>query len=315
MTDPLDSDGMLFEEQIPPGHQSGFVAVIGEPNVGKSTLMNQFLGEKLAIVSPRPQTTRANQLGILTRNDVQIVFVDTPGMHRAFNRLSEFMMAQAQSAVPDADVILFLVDGSEPPTEADRIIAESMREAADASILLVINKIDLLQDQVVQDITTQWITLVPSAELWLVSALTGANVPELLERIVALLPEGPRYYPADQLTETFLRDNVAEIIREKLLLLFEYEIPHAVAVQVEEFKERNENMTYIRATIYVERESQKAIVIGKQGDMLKEVGRLARPDIEELVKTRVYLDLWVKVLKNWRKNDSALKHLGYTSGG
>jgi GTP-binding protein Era len=308
-------DPFEFDGPIPDGYRAGFVGVIGRPNVGKSTLMNAILGEKLAITSPKPQTTRDRQLGILTLPAAQAVFVDTPGIHKARSKLGEYMVDRATAAIPDADLVLFLVDVSEPPGRADEIIAQMIGEVADAPIILVLNKIDLTGEEQLAQHAAAYQALVPKAQPAFVSAVRGDGVQELLDRLVEALPEGPPYFPADQLTDTHLRDNAAEIIREKVLHLYEQEIPHSVAVFVEEFKERSEDMTYIRAIIVVERDSQKGILIGQGGSALKRLGQLARPDLEELVGTRVYLDLWVKVWKNWRKNDSMLRRLGYSGDG
>jgi GTP-binding protein Era len=298
-------------DELPPDHRAGFVAVIGRPNVGKSTLMNVFLGEKVAIVSPKPQTTRDRQLGILTLPHAQIIFVDTPGIHEARTKLGEYMVEVASDAIPDADVILFLVDISEMPTPADEMIARLIRQHQDIPAILAMNKCDLISPAQAEIHAIAYRALLPGAREILFSATRGDNSDRLLEMIIQQLPPGPRYYPSDQLTDTLLRDNVAEIIREKVMLLFEQEVPHSVAVQVDQFKERSEQMTYIAATIYVEKESQKGILIGKQGQMLKKLGQMARPEIEAMLGTRVYLELWVKVLKNWRKDERALKRLGY----
>src|SRR5574341_823183 len=297
-------------ETLPPGHRSGFVAVVGRPNVGKSTLMNLLLGEGLAIVSPKPQTTRDRQLGILTEPDYQIVFVDTPGIHKSRNRLGEFMVEVASASIPDADVVLFLVDVSEMPGQSDQIIAGLIGEAH-VSAVLVLNKVDRVDKRQADQHAAAYRALVPDAIPVMISALQGTNRETLLQLIVDQLPQGPRFYPAEQLTNTHIRDNAAEIVREKVLHLFEDEVPHSVAVQVDECKERSQGLTYIGATIYVEKGSQKAIVIGKGGSMLKKLGAMARADLEELLGTRVYLELWVKVLKNWRKDERALRRLGY----
>jgi GTP-binding protein Era len=288
------------------------VAVLGRPNVGKSTLMNIYLGEKVAIVSPLPQTTRQRQLGILTRDDAQLVFVDTPGIHKPRTKLGEYMVETASEALVDADVILFVVDVSELPTAADRAIGEQVNAVPDIPVVLALNKADQLPPKHVQRNVDAFTELVPRAEWMLTSATRGDNLDKLLGMVVEALPEGPRYYPPDQLTDQQLRDAAAEIVREKVLLNLHEEVPHAVAVQVEEFKERTANLTYISATVYVEKDSQKGILIGQGGKMLKQIGAAARPDIEEMLGTKVYLELWVKVLKNWRKDDRALRRLGYS---
>jgi GTP-binding protein Era len=309
MTDIFEPD---LPETLPPDHKSGFVAVIGRPNVGKSTLMNAILGEKIAIVSPKPQTTRLRQLGILTRDDGQIVFVDTPGIHQPRTALGEFMVRVAIDALRDADVILFVVDASEPPSEEDRRIAEMVRATEGVTpVILILNKVDLGEGEQLQANLDAHHALVPGAERLTTVATTSQGIDAVLQRLFDKLPTGPRYFPEDQLSDTAVRDIVAEIVREKVLLNLEQEVPHGVATQVEEFKPRGEDMTYISATIFVERESHKGIVIGKHGQMLKTISQQSREEIEKFVGTRVYLELWVKVLKNWRRDENALRRLGY----
>jgi len=301
------------EDALPEGHKSGFVAVIGRPNVGKSTIMNAILGEKIAIVSPKPQTTRLRQLGIYTRPDVQIVFVDTPGIHNPRTPLGEFMVSVAVDALRDADVILFVVDASEPPTHEDRSIANLIHEAQDVTpVIIALNKTDLATDpdQLAANLDAHR-ALVPVAEGLPTAALHDQGIDEVLAHLVARLPEGPRYYPEDQLSDITVRNIVAEIVREKVLMNLEQEVPHGVATEVNEFKQRSEDMTYISVTVYVERDSHKGIVIGKGGKMLKTISQEAREEIEKFLETRVYLELWVKVLKNWRRDENALRRLGY----
>lgn len=300
----------LLDTELPEGFKSGFVTVIGKPNVGKSTLMNALLGEKLAIVSPKPQTTRDKQLGILTDEGSQIVFVDTPGIHLARTKLGEYMVDVAKDSIPDADVIVFIVDTSEPPDAADRAIAEAVNRWSEIPAILALNKIDLFRPGSGYEMDA-YKSLVPDATPIEISALNSLYLDDLHALIIDRLPEGPLYYPPEQLTETHLRDNAAEIIREQILLLYEEEIPHATGVVVEEFKERTDNLTYIRAVIYVERASQKGILIGKNGAMLKKLGAAARHELQDLLDTKIYLDLWVKVLKNWRQDENAIKRLGY----
>ncbi len=301
------------EDALPEGHKSGFVAVIGRPNVGKSTIMNAILGEKIAIVSPKPQTTRLRQLGIYTRPDVQIVFVDTPGIHNPRTPLGEFMVSVAVDALRDADVILFVVDASEPPTHEDRSIANLIHKAQDVTpVIIALNKTDLATDpdQLAANLDAHR-ALVPVAEGLPTAALHDQGIDEVLAHLVARLPEGPRYYPEDQLSDITVRNIVAEIVREKVLMNLEQEVPHGVATEVNEFKQRSEDMTYISVTVYVERDSHKGIVIGKGGKMLKTISQEAREEIEKFLETRVYLELWVKVLKNWRRDENALRRLGY----
>ncbi len=299
-------------DDVPPGHRSGFVAVIGRPNVGKSTLINQILGQKIAIVSPRPQTTRVRQLGILTTDEAQIVFVDTPGLHKPRHELGRFMVETAQQALVDADVILLIVEAHLPPGPGDIMIARQLRDAAsEAPIVLAINKIDLTPPDKLQAHVDAYLALVSPVDWVAISALHGAGVDDLRKRLIALLPEGPRYYPPDQVTETYTRNIAAEMIREQVLLNTHDEVPHAVAVEINEFKERENNVIYVAATIYVERDSQKSIIIGKGGQMLKRIGAAARREIEGLTESKVFLELWVKVLPNWRQGEALLKRLGY----
>ncbi len=308
--EPFDLESL--DEELPPGHKSGFVAVVGRPNVGKSTLMNAYLGEKVAIVSPKPQTTRLRQLGILTREDAQVIFVDTPGIHRPLHKLGEFMVETAIDALRDADLVLWLVDVSTAPTDEDRQIADILRsEAPDTPVLIAMNKVDLVAPDRLAVNSAAYRELLPDADWIAISATRGDGRDELLSMIIERLPEGPRYYPPDQLSDTALRDIVAEVIREKALFHLRQEVPHSIAVVVEEFKRRSDDMTYISATVYVERDSQKRIVIGRDGAMLRKIGQSARAEIEAIVGTRVYLELWVKVLKNWRKDEAALRRLGY----
>ncbi len=299
-------------EAVPPGHKSGFVAVIGRPNVGKSTLMNQLLGHKVAIVSPKPQTTRTRIQGILTRETVQIIFVDTPGLHRPLHKLGEVMVEQAARAIPDADVVLFVVDVSVMPREEDRMIARMIRERTRNPVILVLNKMDRLPPDRVKPHTEAYWELMPDHAGWMMTIATeGVNLDKLLEMIVGQLPEGPRYYPGDQITDQTEREIAAELIREQVLRFTRDEVPHAVAVVVEEFKERENGTLYIAATIYVERESQKGILIGRGGQMLRRIGTAARQEIERMVGGQVYLELWVKVSKNWRRDLQEVRRMGY----
>jgi GTP-binding protein Era len=314
----MDDRDDLWPEELPPDHRSGFVAVVGKSNVGKSTLMNAYLGQKIAVVSEKPQTTRNRLLGILTLQraqgdlaDAQVVFVDTPGIHRPRHKLGEFMVETAVRAVPDADVLLFLVDVSTPPVGEDVQIAELIREKCQAPVLLALNKVDLLSPEDVQSHVEAYQALGDFAGWVLISATRGDNRDELLGLIVSHLPEGPRYYPEGQVTDQQERFIAAELIREAVLRHAHQEIPYAVAVMVEEFKERGPEMTYIAADVFVEKDSQKGIVIGQGGKMLKRIGQEARKEIEEMVGTRVYLELRVKLKKKWRRDKDELRRLGY----
>ena len=309
---------LLLPDDLPPDHRSGFVAVVGKPNVGKSTLMNAYLGQKIAIVSPKPQTTRNRLLGILTLErergdlaDAQIVFVDTPGIHEPLHKLGEFMVETAVRAIPDADVVLFLVDVSKPPSDEDRQIAGILREQGRVPTLLVLNKADLLSAEQAAPHVEAYQALDAFDDWLLVSALHGDNRDQLLEETIARLPFGPRYFPEEQITDQQLRFMAAELVREQVMRHLRQEIPYSVAVVADQFKERSEDMTYISANIFVERDTQKGIILGKKGAMIKRIGRDARQEIEELLGTRVYLELWVKVRKKWRKNEKELERLGY----
>lgn len=311
----------------PADHRSGFVAVIGRPNVGKSTLLNRLLGQKLAITSPKPQTTRDQLLGILTEEHAQIMFLDTPGIHKPKHRLGEYMVAVAAETIRNADVVLWLVDLNSLPTEEDQAIAGLLQELHQQKtlppLLLGLNQQDRWQGDATAlaeriDLYRQLVSWYePAAATQEVlpaltfSAQAGTGIDELLAQLCQRLPLGPRYYPEDQVTDMQTRFIVAELIREKALNLLEQEVPHGIAVEVDEFTERSDEMTYISAVLYVERQSQKAIVLGEGGRMIKAIGKAARPDIEELVGTRVYLELWVKVWEKWRKRAGMLRQLGY----
>lgn len=302
----------LFDDNLPEDHRSGVIAVVGRPNVGKSTLINCILGQKVAIVTPKPQTTRRQQLGIYTEARGQILFTDTPGLHKPLHKLGEYMVSVAENAIRDADVVLWVLDASVEPQEGDRIIAETLPRLVDnVPVALALNKADLLNEAQRVRQTAVYRALVPHVLARTVSALTGDGVPDLVTELLALLPRGPRYYPADQVSEVNLRFIAAEVIREKIILNTEEEIPYSVAVEVTEFKERSSDLNYISATIYVERDSQKAIIIGKGGEMIKRIGSQARAELVELLGGQVYLDLHVKVLKNWRMDPDLLRRLGY----
>jgi GTP-binding protein Era len=309
---------LLVAEDLPPDHRSGFVAVVGKPNVGKSTLMNAYLGQKVAIVSPKPQTTRNRLLGILTLvqkegdlANAQIIFVDTPGIHQPLHKLGEYMVETAVRAIPDADVVVFLVDVSHPPSDEDRQIAELLTQYRQMPVLLTLNKADLVPAEQTADLVEAYRALGQFDDWLLISALQGDNLDRLLEATIERLPPGPRFYPEDQVTDQQLRFMAAELVREQVLRHLRQEIPYSVAVVVEQFKERSEDLTYISANVFVERETQKAIILGQGGKMIKRIGRDARQEIERLLDTRVYLELWVKVKKRWRKDERELSRLGY----
>ncbi len=318
--EPLGAEMALMED-LPPDHRSGFVAVVGKPNVGKSTLMNAYLGQKIAIVSPKPQTTRNRLLGILTlerqRGDVadaQLIFVDTPGIHRPLHKLGEYMVEQAVRAIPDADLVLFVVDVSQPPNEEDLEIAAILRRQRDVPVLLVLNKVDLVGEGQAGH-AAEYQALGEVRDSIQISALQGENRDRLLEMILEQLPVGPRYYPEEQVTDQQLRFMAAELVREAVMLHLRQEIPYSVAVIVDQFKERSQDLTYISATVLVERDTQKGIILGHGGEMIKRIGRDARRQIEELLGTRVFLELWVKVRKKWRADEQELRRLGYTTPG
>lgn len=302
----------VFNDSWPEDHRSGIVAVVGRPNVGKSTLINRILGQKVAIVTPKPQTTQRQQLGIYTVEHGQILFKDTPGLHAPKHKLGEFMVAAAEEALRDADLILWVLDAAVPPQAADIHIAETIKRLmAEKPVVLALNKADLLQDANRESNIAAHKALVPHDYAALVSALEGSGVSELVSEILTRMPLGPRYYPADQISEVNMRFIAAEVIREKIMLHTEQEIPHAVAVEIESFQERSDNMTYISAVLYIERESQKGIIIGKGGSMIKQIGSEAREELSAMLGTQVYLDLRVKVLKNWRNDEKLMSRLGY----
>jgi GTP-binding protein Era len=303
--------GLLTQEGLPEDHRSGFVAVVGKPNVGKSTLINGYVGQKVAIVSPKPQTTRRRLRGILTLPEAQIVFVDTPGIHEPRHKLGEYMVETAARAIPDADVVLFVVDVSRPPGKEDRKLAGLMERLAESPCILVMNKVDLLSSDQEEAARAEYLALSNCPDSLTVSATEGHNREQLLRLIIQHLPIGPQFYPPEQITDQTVRFMASELIREQVLHHLHHEVPHWVAVVVEEFQERKKDLTYIEATIYVAKDSQKGIVIGQGGQMLKRIGRAARQEIESLVGTKAYLDLWVKVRKQWPRDDAALRHLGF----
>jgi GTP-binding protein Era len=305
---------MIDEYETPEGFRSGFVALVGRPNVGKSTLMNAFMKQKIAIVTPRPQTTRTRQLGIITETDYQMVFVDTPGiMKKPRHKLDEFMLQTAENTLTDADVVLWLVDSSEPPGPEDQIIAAKLQSIeSQTPIILGMNKIDLLSAADVLPRSEAFASLLPNAQWILFSALRQDGLSELLQLVINVLPEGPMFYPPDQITDAFLRDIAAEMIREQIMLQLREEVPYSTAVQVQDFKERPNGTTYISANIIVERDAHKKIVIGRSGDQLGKIGAAARKEIEEMLEGKVFLELWVKVQPKWRRDENTLRQLGYS---
>ena len=303
--DELDS---VFSDDWGADHRSGVVAVIGRPNVGKSTLINAILGQKIAITAAKPQTTRQNQLGILTRDEAQILFTDTPGVHAPATRLGEYMVGVARGALRDADAILWIVDGARAPADEDRQIADMLgKQAADRPIVLVLNKSDLIWREADRG---QLLALCDYVQALETSATEERGIDELVRCLIPLMPQGPRYYPADQASDANLRFMAAETIREKIIGLTSEEIPHSVAVEINGFRE-GPDMTVIEATIYVERSSQKGIVIGKRGRMIRQVGIEARADLQRLLSAKVRLETRVKVLKNWRSNEEFMRRVGY----
>ena len=290
-------------------HKSGFVAVVGRPNVGKSTLINTLIGQKLAIMSDKPQTTRNRIMCILTKPDVQMVFLDTPGIHKPHTKLEENMERAAENTLKDVDAILFLVDASQRLGPGDKFIIEHLKHTKQP-VILVINKLDLIEREQVLPIISSYTKLYDFAAVVPISALNETNTDNLVAEITKYMPAGPQYYPDDMVTDQPERLIVAELVREKVLQLTRDEVPHAVAVDVDEMTTRPKGDVYIRATIYVERDSQKRIVIGNKGSMLREIGQLARQDIEQLLAAKVYLDLWVKVKKDWRNSAGMLHAFG-----
>lgn len=302
----------MANTDTPEEHRSGFVAVAGRPNVGKSTLINAFLGQTIAAVSPRPQTTRRRQLGILTHPLVQVIFVDTPGIHKPRHKLGDQMNAQALEIMEDADLVLVIFDINQSPNDDDNRVAERvLKLSSDAPILMVLNKIDLVSPGEILDRQATFTSLLPSIEVHVISSTRGDNREQLLQRIVELLPRGPRYYPDDDITDLYERDLAANFIRAACLQVLRDEVPHCIAVRIDEYKERNTHGAYIVATLFVERDSQKGIVIGKGGAILREIGTLARREIEAMSGRKVYLKLHVKVQPGWRNDLKILKRLGF----
>lgn len=293
-------------------HRSGFIAIVGHPNVGKSTLLNALLGQKIAAVSPRPQTTRKRQLGILTLDNAQLIFVDTPGIHNAKHKLGEFLNAEAEDALDGVDLILWLVDASTPPTEEDKNISILLNGISPRTRrMLVLNKIDLVQPDELSVREGEYTKLMDKASVMRVSAARRLGLGELTEALIQAVPEREADYPEDQITDLYEKEIAADLIREACLIKLRDEVPHSMAIRIDDFKERENGMAYIAATIFVERESQKGIVIGEGGKMLKTIGSAARKEIEEMGGRKVFLELRVKVSKDWRNDANMLKQLGY----
>lgn len=291
-------------------HKAGFVNIIGNPNAGKSTLMNAFVGEKLSIITPKAQTTRHRIMGMVNGEDFQIIFSDTPGVLKPHHKLQASMMEFVNTAIGDADIILLVIDIT-AETIADEKIIESIKKAG-SKLLVLINKVDLASQEQLEASVKSWSATFPQAEIIPVSAIRKFNVKYLLDRILALLPENPPYFPKDELTDRSERFFVSEIIREKVLRFYQKEIPYATEVSIDTFKEEKD-IVKIRANIIVERETQKGIIIGHQGKALKKVGTEARKDMEKFLGKKVFLELFVKVDKDWRNNENKLKRFGYLS--
>ncbi|WP_010303374.1 GTPase Era [Kurthia senegalensis] len=291
--------------------KSGFISIIGRPNVGKSTFLNRVIGQKIAIMSDKPQTTRNKVQGVLTMDDSQMIFIDTPGIHKPKHKLGEFMSKVSKNALREVDAIMFMVNAQQKLGAGDEYVIE-MLKGSKTPVFLIINKIDTIHPEEILKIVDQYKEKYDFAEIVPISALQGNNVDNLLNTLKKYLPEGPQYYPADQVTDHPERFIISELIREKALHLTRDEVPHSIAVEIEKIR-RDEETDKVRvmASIIVERDSQKGIVIGKRGAMLKEIGTRARKDIENLLGSKVYLELWVKVQKDWRDRSSQLRDYGY----
>ena len=289
--------------------KSGFISVIGRPNVGKSTLINKVIGQKIAIMSDKPQTTRSRIQCILTQDDAQFIFLDTPGIHKPKFKLGEYMLKAAEGTLQEVDAIFFVIDATEKFGGGEKYILERL-SATTKPVILVINKIDLLEREKILPIIAEYSARYKFAAVVPISAADGENISGLLDEAKKFLPEGVQYYPEDMVTDQPERLIIAEIIREKILHVTEDEVPHSVAVDIEEITSRKNKTAYIRAVIYVERDSQKGILIGKGGALLKNIGQNARPEIEMLLGKKVFLDLWVKVKRGWRNSDGAIQNFG-----
>jgi len=297
-------------------YQSGFIAVMGRPNVGKSTLINALMGQKIAAVSPRPQTTRKRQMGILTfeRNgqNYQMVFMDTPGLHKPIHKLGELMNQEAIQTLEECDLVLFVLDVSQPPSDEDELLFENLRKLKiTRPVILALNKIDLIDQEALAKNQSTYVGEMPVAVPCPISATGKQNLDLLLELIIERLPEGPQFFPADQTTDLYERELAADLIREAALNLLRDEIPHGIAVRIDRFLERDTGGAYIEATVFLEKESHKPIVIGKDGQMLKKIGTAGRKEIEAMSGRKVFLQLSVKVRKNWRDDEKVLRQFGY----
>ncbi|MEN2765954.1 GTPase Era [Ornithinibacillus xuwenensis] len=293
-------------------YKSGFITIIGRPNVGKSTFMNKVIGQKIAIMSDKPQTTRNKIQGVLTQDDAQFVFIDTPGIHKPKHRLGDFMVKIAENTLNEVDAILFMINADEGYGRGDQFIIDRL-ERVKRPVFLVVNKIDLVHPEKLLPLIELYKDKYDFEEIIPISALQGNNVDHLLGVLKNHLPEGPQFYPADQITDHPERFVISELIREKVLHLTREEVPHSIAVVIENIENRESNAVYIQAVIVTERKSQKGILIGKQGSMLKNIGKNARKDIEALLGSKVYLELWVKVQKDWRNKQTQLNEYGFRS--
>ena len=289
--------------------KSGFITIVGRPNAGKSTLLNKILGEKIAAVSNKPQTTRNSITGIVTENDCQMVFIDTPGIHNPKNKLGKFMIKEVDESVKSVDIIVFMVDVCDRLEENFKIVENIKRQGA--PIILVINKIDTVEKERILGVIAALSEKAEFQEIIPISARFGDGVSIVVEEIKKLLPEGPMYFPDDMITDQPEKQIAAEIIREKALWCLEKEVPHGIAVDIEAFKEQDNGVVKITAAIYCEKKSHKGIIIGKNGAMLKKIGQLAREDIEKFLDAKVYLDLWIKIKEDWRNSDFMLKNFGF----
>ena len=292
------------------GFKSGFVAVVGRPNVGKSTLINALIDDKIVIVSDKAQTTRNRIVCVYTDEKKQIVFMDTPGIHKPKHKLGEFMVDQAVDSLREVEAVLLVMAANEKRGPGDNFVIEQLRKV-NVPVFLIVNKIDTMEKQDLLEAIVSYENSYPFEAVVPISAKEKDNIEEVVNLLEKHLPEGPKYFPDDMITDQPERLIISDIVREKILLQTHDEIPHAIAVDVDEMKTRDDGTTYVRATIYVERDSQKGIIIGKQGAMLKTIGRQARGDVERLLATKVFLDLWVKVKKDWRNKSGMLSELGY----